>query len=194
MAEVDRLALLAPLWVRDVGIARYVDEHDLQFVELEVFVQDLPMRTLTAIVLPEGNPLVMQLSESLARDLRKGLEWRDGPRTHAPSFMRDEVSLTRGPLATPVPASGYGSGGELLGFQLRVLNVRGATIEGCVDKNGERYVQFEFFVTDLPSNTPLALLLPAGNPLTLHLSEALARELWKSLVDTEWWGEAAELC
>ena len=194
MAEDDRLALLAPFWVRDVSIARYVDEHDQQFVGFEVIVQNLPMRTLTALVLPEGNPLVLQLSESLARDLRKGLEWRDAPRTHVPSPVHDAVSRTRGSSLTPVPASGYGSDGELLGFQVRVFEVRGVTIEGCIDQNGERFVQFEVLMGDLPTDTSLALLLPEGNPLVLHLSETLAREWWKGLVDTEWWGESAELC
>ena len=194
MTEDDRLALLAPLWVRDVSIARYVDQHDQQFVRMEVFVQDLPMRTQTAIVLPEGNPLVLQLSESLARDFRKGLERQVAPRTDVPSPLHDQLSRAREPSLTQVPASGYGADGNLLGFEVRILDVRGATIEGCFDQDGGRFIQFEVHIRDLLTDTPIALLLPEGNPLVLHLSEALAREWWKRLVDTEWWGESAELC
>ena len=194
MAEDDRLALLAPLWVHYVSIARYVDQHDQQFVQMEVFLQDLPMHTLTAIVLPEGNPLVLQLSEPLARDFQKGLERRVAPRADAPSPLHDPLSRTRDPSLTQVPASGYGADRDLLGFEVRMLDVRGATIEGCVDQDGGRFIQFEVLLRDLPTDTPIALLLPEGNPLVLHLSEALAREWWKGLVDTEWWGESAELC
>lgn len=194
MAEEDRVALVAPLWVGDVRIARFVDEHEQRFVELEVFVQDLPMRTLTAVVLPEGNPLVLQLSESLARDVRKGLERSDAPETQTPSPVDDAVSRTREPSVTPVPASGYGSAGELLGFQGCFLDIRGATIEGYIDQNGERFLQFEALVRDLPTKASVALLLPEGNPLILHLAESLDREWWNVLVDTEWWGEPAELC
>ena len=96
MAEEVLTALQAPLWVRDVSIARHVDEHSKPFVEFEVFVQDLPISTLTALVLPKGNPLVLHLSEFLARDLRKGLERRDAPGTHAlPSH--DVASRTGAP-------------------------------------------------------------------------------------------------
>ena len=193
MAEEVLTALQAPLWVRDVSIARHVDEHSQPFVEFEVFVQDLPMRTLTALVLPKGNPLVLHLSESLARDLRKGLERRDAPGTHALP-LHDVAPRPGAPLITPIPASGHGTFGDLLGFQLSVFDVRGATIEGYVDQDGERYVQFEVLIRDLPTDTPLALVLPEGNPLVLHLSEALARAWWKGLVDTVWWGESAELC
>ena len=75
-----------------------------------------------------------------------------------------------------------------------MFDVRGATIEVCVDQNGDQFIQFEVFVRHLPTDAPIALVLPEGNPLVLHLSEPLAREWWKGLVDTEWWGESAEQC
>lgn len=192
MNENDPFALLAhTLWVRDVSTTRLPEQ---RLVELEFLVQDLPLRTLTALVLPEGNPLVLDLSESLARDLRKALESCVASRNGAPPHRHDVMPQPFDTLITPTPASGYGPEGTLLGYEIRRFDVCGSTIEGCLDENGDRFVRFEVFVRDLPEGRPLALLLPEGSPLTLQLSETLASEMWKGLIDTEWWGVAADLC
>lgn len=191
MAEDRLFALRArALEVCGFTLSPLVDEHGHGILALELVMQDLPTGGMAALVLPAGNPLTMHLSESLARDLRQRLEQSDPPRAHT---ANDGVASER---TSPIPVSAVCAEGDdsLLGFHVRVLCIRSLTMEACVDQNAERFIQFEVLVRDLPTDTQLALLLPEGNPVVMHLSESLARDLWKALVDTEWWAEPAELC
>lgn len=170
--------------VLDFGLRRCVDELGERFITVEAVVGDLPGGGRAALVLPTGNPLVLHLSESVARDLRIGLEAQDT----APA--QDAIMNNRKTWVKPVPASRPGvPNSRLLGFEVRALEVGGATLAGYADEHGRRFVEAEVFVRDLPTEVPLAFVLPEGNPLAFHIPESLARQLQKHMEDIEWWAK-----
>ena len=170
--------------VLDFGLRRCVDELGEWFVTVEAVVADLPKGSRAALVLPTGNPLVLHLSESLAHDLRIGLE---GQNTIS---AQDALVNNCKTWVKPVPASRPKvPNSRILGFEVRALQIRGATLAGYADEHGRRFVEAEVFIRGLPTEVPLAFLLPEGNPLVFHIPESLARELQKHLDDIEWWAK-----